>query len=359
MKRILIVDADPELTLFHRRKLEGAGAAVETIASMDEALPAIAGNPPDAILIDLVMHGLESAESIQRLRGAAPSTIIALPTPLRRLSHAAVQAGATVLPDESDSGSDDPLLRVLGLEAGATNSRDGAASVLSGAPDLVNATRRCLHASVQEHHNRTSTGELLRQIHLLSERARIAGLRPAHRLTSALESLVYEFYNMPEQVNASTLRTVGQAIDFLSTLLEEKNLVQIKDPSATGLFAVDDEAESREAITAAMALARLPISCAEDPEAALAVLAEQKFDLIFLDVGLPGMSGFDLCQKVRALPIHEKTPVIFLTGMATFQNRAQSSLSGGNDFVGKPFNLEELGVKALTWIFKGQLGLRQ
>jgi len=41
--------------------------------------------------------------------------------------------------------------------------------------------------------------------------------------------------------------------------------------------------------------------------------------------------------------------------MNTFQNRAQGSLSGGNDFIGKPFNLLELAVKALMWIFKGQL----
>jgi DNA-binding response OmpR family regulator len=58
---------------------------------------------------------------------------------------------------------------------------------------------------------------------------------------------------------------------------------------------------------------------------------------------------------VRALPMHEKTPIVFITGTATFQNRVQSSLSGGNDFVGKPFNLSELGLKALIWIFKGQL----
>ena len=69
------------------------------------------------------------------------------------------------------------------------------------------------------------------------------------------------------------------------------------------------------------------------------------------------MSGFDVCSKTRAFSLHKKTPVIFITGLATFQNRVQSSLSGGNDFIAKPFNVRELGVKALMWIFKGQLGL--
>jgi len=49
-------------------------------------------------------------------------------------------------------------------------------------------------------------------------------------------------------------------------------------------------------------------------------------------------------------------PIVFLTGMTNFQNRAQSSLSGGNDFIGKPFHPLELGLKALLWINKGHLG---
>jgi hypothetical protein len=43
--------------------------------------------------------------------------------------------------------------------------------------------------------------------------------------------------------------------------------------------------------------------------------------------------------------------------MATFQNKAQASLSGGNDFVGKPCNLSELALKALIWLYRGKLGL--
>jgi DNA-binding response OmpR family regulator len=88
---------------------------------------------------------------------------------------------------------------------------------------------------------------------------------------------------------------------------------------------------------------------------ALSVLGDNRFDLIFLDVNLPQGSGFDLCTQVRQLEDHRRTPVVFLTGMNNFKSRAQGSLSGGNDFIGKPFNLLELGVKALMWIFKGQL----
>jgi CheY-like chemotaxis protein len=69
------------------------------------------------------------------------------------------------------------------------------------------------------------------------------------------------------------------------------------------------------------------------------------------------MNGFELCTRIRTLESHKRTPIVFLTGMATFQNKAQASLSGGNDFVGKPFHLPELGLKALIWILKGNLNL--
>jgi DNA-binding response OmpR family regulator len=93
------------------------------------------------------------------------------------------------------------------------------------------------------------------------------------------------------------------------------------------------------------------------PNLGLSMLGAESCDLIFLDINLPEMNGFELCNKVRALPLHERTPIVFLTGMNSFQNRVQSNLSGGNDFIGKPFNVAELGVKALIWVMKGRLGL--
>jgi DNA-binding response OmpR family regulator len=160
---------------------------------------------------------------------------------------------------------------------------------------------------------------------------------------------------MPEQLNASTLRTIGQAIDFLGTLGAPENLGRTKDPATSRIVVVDDEDSTLQFITAAMQLAGLKNECYLTPGSALEKLNGHTSDLIFLDVGLPEMSGFDLCCKIRALEAHKKTPIVFLTGMASFQNKAQASLSGGNDFAGKPFNLPELGVKALIWIFRGQL----
>jgi DNA-binding response OmpR family regulator len=85
------------------------------------------------------------------------------------------------------------------------------------------------------------------------------------------------------------------------------------------------------------------------------ILSENDFDLIFLDVDMPGMTGFELCTKLRQMPHHKKTPVIFVTSLSDFDSRTQSTMAGGNDFIAKPFLFIELTVKALACIMRRKL----
>ena len=94
---------------------------------------------------------------------------------------------------------------------------------------------------------------------------------------------------------------------------------------------------------------------AVDGETALFQSAGQAYDVIFLDVQLPGMDGFELCEKIRETGSNRNTPVVFVTGQSDFDARAKSALSGGNDLMGKPFLTFEITVKALTLALKGRL----
>ncbi|NJN05663.1 MAG: response regulator [Rhodobacteraceae bacterium] len=73
-----------------------------------------------------------------------------------------------------------------------------------------------------------------------------------------------------------------------------------------------------------------------------------------LDVDMPGLTGFELCSKIRALPSYKSVPVVFVTSLTDFDNRAKSMMSGGNDFIAKPFLFTELNVKVLTYVLKGR-----
>ena len=120
---------------------------------------------------------------------------------------------------------------------------------------------------------------------------------------------------------------------------------------------VDDEAISRRAVIYALEKAKLSSVNVENPETALQKLAESTFDLVFLDVDMPGMNGFELCSKLRTLHRNKSTPVVFVTSLSDFESRANSTISGGNDLIAKPFLFMELAVKALVYIMRARLAL--
>ena len=230
-------------------------------------------------------------------------------------------------------------------------------TLIATAPETLNEMRRCLHAFIKNQAQTELLDELLARLHELTRQTSGANLTAVCTLSLSLEALIEDLTKIPGQINPSSLRTVSQSIDFLVTLLDEKNLFRTREPYSANIIAVDDDADARKTIRGAIEAVNLRTICAEDSKTTLAALGEKKFDLIFIDVGLPDMNGFELCTRLRKLPDYKKTPVVFITGAVTVQNRVQSSLSGGNDFIAKPFNLLELGVKALIWIFKSQLGL--
>jgi DNA-binding response OmpR family regulator len=369
-KRALLLHEDRLLNNLFREKLEAAGLAVDSARSGEAGLKILAERRPDVVVLDPVLPPSDIVDLIKSLRtsgGTRPPPIIVLPTARPSLSHAAQEAGADVvllrgvnpLADVIDAvqtklglGKTSALARGLAFRPDDSWLKQS----LSTAPETLTVLRRTLHEASREGGDPTALAEFFRHIHGFAEQMAMLGQRPLYFLAAQIEVVAFELSRFPEQINPSVLRTLGQSIDFLATLMPDTMRNRLKDPGAAQVLVVDDEDGARKIIMAAMRLANLTSVAADTPSTSLAALGVESFDLIFLDVGLPEMTGFELCAKIRTLPMHEKTPIIFITGMATFQNRVQSSLSGGNDFVGKPFSIPELGLKALIWIFKGQLG---
>jgi CheY-like chemotaxis protein len=194
-------------------------------------------------------------------------------------------------------------------------------------------------------------------VHGFAQRAMFLSTKPLAQFSEALDLLMHDLNDAPDQLNPSTLRTISQAIDFLALIANPATLDRLAEPTVADILIVDDEPGALQFISAALHLAELKAETADGAPACLEKVQDRKWDLIFLDIGLPQMDGFELCTKIRAIDRLKATPIVFITGMASFKNKAAACLSGGNDFVGKPFNICELGVKALTWLFRGQLGM--
>jgi CheY-like chemotaxis protein len=79
---------------------------------------------------------------------------------------------------------------------------------------------------------------------------------------------------------------------------------------------------------------------------ALKVIETQKPDLFILDIDMPEMNGHELAEKIRAIPAHAKTPLVFLTGNATREHVTKAMAVGCNDFLIKPVSHEYLLTKA-------------
>jgi CheY-like chemotaxis protein len=179
-------------------------------------------------------------------------------------------------------------------------------------------------------------------------------IRISH-IANVLEVLLKELHNKPKQITPSTFRTIANAVDCLGLLPSEAHSPQDLFPQTPLILAVDDEPISRIALRTAMEKANLRVITLDDPVLALKVLAQNRFDLIFLDVDMPAIDGFELCGKIRASVTNKTTPVVFVTALSDFENRTRSTLSGGNDLIAKPFLQSELAVKALTLIVKQML----
>ena len=106
---------------------------------------------------------------------------------------------------------------------------------------------------------------------------------------------------------------------------------------------VEDEQSLRDMITLNLELEGYVVDAYADGASANALFAKPfHFDLVILDVMLPHVSGFDLCKEIRK---HSSVPVLFLSAKGTTSDRVAGLKLGANDYLVKPFDLEELLLK--------------
>jgi CheY-like chemotaxis protein len=194
--------------------------------------------------------------------------------------------------------------------------------------------------------------ELETSVSSLASLAGITGFSRISHISGVLDALIKDLHKKPSQMTASVLRTIAHASDCLNMLFRDLDQIPREIPQSMLILAVDDEPIARRTISVALGKANLRCISMEDPRLALDLLRENAFDLIFLDAEMPGLNGFELCAELRRQPTNKTTPVIFVTSLTKFEIRAQSSLSGGNDLIAKPFLMMELAVKALTYLLK-------
>lgn len=115
------------------------------------------------------------------------------------------------------------------------------------------------------------------------------------------------------------------------------------DPSMdTVILAVDDSNTMRQMVAHVLRQGRYVVLEAADGETALALARTEAVDAVLTDHHLPGMDGLDLVRALRALPDHERTPIVVLTTERSEALRDAARAAGANAWMVKPFDPERL-----------------
>src|SRR6185436_7231819 len=112
--------------------------------------------------------------------------------------------------------------------------------------------------------------------------------------------------------------------------------------TAISILIADDNISIRELLQGILESAGYVVTAKEDGVQALAAIKEKAPDLVLLDVEMPEMTGWEVCRALRADPVLEHLPVLFLTSKSQTDDRVQGLDLGADDYLTKPFNVQEL-----------------
>ena len=111
---------------------------------------------------------------------------------------------------------------------------------------------------------------------------------------------------------------------------------------ATRVLVVDDEKLIVKGIRFSLEQDGMEVTCAYDGEEALTFAREQQFDIILLDIMLPKLSGFEVCQQIREF---SNVPIIMLTAKGDDMDKILGLEYGADDYITKPFNILEVKAR--------------
>jgi len=121
----------------------------------------------------------------------------------------------------------------------------------------------------------------------------------------------------------------------------------------THLLVVDDDTELCDLLSQFLSNEGFVVSTAPDGEAALAMLGRETFQLVVLDIGLPGLSGLDVLGALRA---KSSVPVVMLTASGDVEYRIHGLAAGADDYIPKPFSTEELLLRVRAVLRRTETG---
>lgn len=118
-----------------------------------------------------------------------------------------------------------------------------------------------------------------------------------------------------------------------------------ENPEGPLLYVADDEPVNLRVLESFLRLEGYRVRTVSDGPETLALVEQEKPELLLLDIMMPGMSGYQVCNELRQTFDHAELPIIMLTALSQTEDRVRGFEAGANDYLSKPFNKQELAAR--------------
>ncbi len=137
---------------------------------------------------------------------------------------------------------------------------------------------------------------------------------------------------------------------LISYYPEEKgySVQRAKDNSSKRILCIEDDKDTCELLS--FLLSEYDFNFVHSPKEILPLIETERFDLYILDNWLPGVSGVELCRKIRAL--YPEVPIVFTSGLSRKANIQEAFDAGANKYLIKPYEPDELQKVVKELIYK-------
>lgn len=392
-KQILFADSDPNAQSTHQDRLQRDGYSLQAAADGVTALKIISGATPDLVVLDLKLPKLNGGEvfKFMRLEPRLKNVPVILftngstmewpknvpPGPIRCVPERA--ANYPLLPELIQEMLETPATPAAAVvpeqngKATANKNDKTNSPAMTAMPDLsepVPMTRvEFLTSALQElpklHENymlylrapttpsgQQNLGELRERLGGIRSDAERTGCAHVALLARVMNELLADLAAKPARTTPSLSQTLAQSFDCLRFLLNNEEEFHGKPIPVPRVLSVDDDEICNQVSLSALERINAAAECAESADAALQMLRDQRYDLALLDINMPGLNGFQLCEQLRGISHCKNMPIIFITAFNNFNNRKQSVLNGAEDFITKPVYAFELALKVTICLLK-------
>ena len=189
----------------------------------------------------------------------------------------------------------------------------------------------------------------------LQERTSISAYRSLCKLLNGNRTL----RDLSVQLKTSTLQVVYSLLPYIQSgifgLVEIPDLLEMLTPSNSDfdsqdrplIACIDDSLMISQMMEHIVSIAGYRFVGVNDPTQAVSTIVAHKPDLIFLDIVMPNISGYDLCAQLRQYPEFSEIPIIFLTSNSSIIDRIRAKMVGSSDFLKKTVDPDELLQKVV------------